>query len=75
MNDKIPDGYKIESGICWGRRTPSVLEIKYHDPKTKNAIAYDGYLKLHSLSIKRSKTAQSESFSSTAAKLSHPARI
>ena len=49
MTSEIPEGYKVESGICWGRRTTGVLEIKFHDIKRRNAISHDGYLVLAKL--------------------------
>ena len=45
----IPEGYTLKSGICWGRRVEGVLEIKFHDPKRRNALTHDGYLTIAKL--------------------------
>ena len=42
-------GYETKDGICWGRRQPEVLEIKFHDSRTKNSITHEGYLALGKL--------------------------
>jgi enoyl-CoA hydratase/carnithine racemase len=33
----MPPGYQLKDNIAWGQRAPGLLEIKYHDPKTRNA--------------------------------------
>ena len=35
--EALPPGYQLKHNIAWGHRVPGLLEIKYHDPKTKNA--------------------------------------
>ena len=36
--EPLPEGYSLKDGIAWGYRVPGLLEIKYHSPKTKNAL-------------------------------------
>ena len=42
-SSELPPGFIVKDGICYGSRMPGLLEIKYHDPKKKNA-AGDGLL-------------------------------
>lgn len=39
MVNKLPDGFQVADGIAWGSRMPGLFEIKYHNPKMKNAVS------------------------------------
>ena len=45
----LPAGYKIQDNLAFGQRVPGLLEIKYHNPKIRNAINADSQLRMSRL--------------------------
>lgn len=51
MSESIPAGYKLENLIIYGKSQshPGLFEIKFHNPKRKNAIGVEPEKKLTEL--------------------------
>ena len=38
IEQDFPAGYQFKDGLVYGSRVPGVLEIKFHNPKLRNAL-------------------------------------